>query len=80
VPTASLVENARRRFWGESDMQDKPPHMILSMLKAGLFFGALVFVLIIAIQIVFPTMGRYLEATTNGLAILWHESGLPPSG
>lgn len=63
-------------------MVGKRPRMISWMLKGGLLFGSLIFVLIILLQITlpFPALGRYLEAPANGLAWLWHESGLPPRG
>ena len=60
-------------------MQGKP-HLGSCLLKGGLLFGGLIFVLLMAVETAFPTLGKCLSAPAMGLADVWHGMGLPPRG
>jgi hypothetical protein len=60
-------------------MQGKP-HVGACVLKGGFLFGGLMFVLMIAVHIPFPTLARCLYAPAMEAGSLWHEIGLPPHG
>lgn len=60
-------------------MQGKP-HVAGCVLKGGLLFGGLIFVLLMAVETAFPALGKCLSAPAMALANVWHGMGLPPRG
>lgn len=56
-------------------MQNKPLQTILLMLKYGLLFGCLMFVVLMLVG-----TQNWLTAPATELAALWYASGLPPRG
>jgi hypothetical protein len=56
-------------------MQVRHFQVIVSMVKYGLLFGCLMFLLLM-----FIGTQNWLAAPATSLAVLWHEWGLPPRG